>query len=93
MAVYACSSAAYQGFSIYTASLQKSLQEFLSANQTEPGINEEKIAEQKECMMHIQREKAPPQKGILINEVKVQSKVLFSGVYVCMYVCAYSHTV
>lgn len=86
MAVYARSPAAYQAlksFNILQLPCKKSLQGFLSANQTEPGVNEEKIADQKRLYdAHTQRKvkekkKAPLQKGILIfDEVKVQSKVI-----------------
>lgn len=56
LAVYTCFPAAYQalkGFGILQLPCRKSLG-FLSANQTELGVNEEQIAEQRDYMMHIQ---------------------------------------
>ena len=85
LAVYTRSPAAYQalkGFGILQLPCRKSLQGFLSANQSEPGVNEEKIAEQKRLYdAHTARRvnekrKKPQQKGVLIfDELKVQSKV------------------
>ena len=83
LAVYTRSPAAYQalkGFGVLQLPCKKSLQGFLSANQSEPGVNEEKIAEQIRLYDAARRvkekKKKPQQKGVLIfDEVKVQSKV------------------
>ena len=89
--MYTRSPAAYQAlksFDILQLPCKKSLQGFLSANQSEPGVNEEQIAEQKRLYsahtaQHVREDKKRPlQKGILIfDEVKVQSKVSVQGLF------------
>ena len=85
LAVYSRSPAAYEAlksFNILQLPCRASLQAFFSANRTAPGVDEDKIAEQR-CLYEAFKEekvkqgkKKPLSKGALIfDKVKVQSKV------------------
>ena len=85
LAVYTRSPAAYEAlksFNILQLPCKGSLQAFLSANRAAPGVDEERIAEQRRLYEAFKEQKVkqgkkkPLSKGVLIfDEVKVQSKV------------------
>lgn len=85
LAVYCRSPAAYDAlktFSILQLPCKSSLKDFLSESKAEPGVNEQKIAEQRFVYEAFKEQKVkegkkkPQSKGVLIfDEVKVQSKV------------------
>lgn len=93
LAVYTRSPAAYaalKSFNILQLPSKRSLQEFVGANCDPPGVNEKKIAEQRNLYDAVKQlklrsnKKEPQSEGVLIfDEVKVQSKVRFP-LYTCM---------
>ena len=91
LAVYTRSPAAYEAlksFNILQLPSKCSLQAFLSENSSNPGVNEEKISQQKHLYDAFREKKRkegkqePRGDGILIfDEVKVQNKVC--QLYIC----------